>query len=69
LGHPQKDANLKGFLTLISKVGPKLTQKGSKEVKNDQNWIKFGFRGQGWGFWGQKDGRHAKNEPKAIFGV
>ena len=63
-------------LTLIPKVGPKLTQKWSKEVKNDQIWVKndqiwvkFGFRGQGWGFLGQKDGRHAKNEPKAIFGV
>ena len=46
------------FLTLIPKVGPKLTQKWSKEVKNDQNWVKFGFRGQGWGFLGKK-GRSA----------
>ena len=36
---PLKDADLKGFLTLISKAGPKLTQKWSKR---GQKWPKLG---------------------------
>jgi hypothetical protein len=49
-----KRRRFEGILTLLPKVGPKLTQKWSKEVKNDQNWVKFGFQGQGWGFLRQK---------------
>ena len=43
-------------LTLIPKVGPKLTQKWSKEVKNDQNWVKRGKVRKGSWDQVQKDG-------------
>ena len=66
---PQKDADLKGFWPWSQKLDQNWPKNGQKRSKMTKIGSNLGFGVKVGDFWGKRDGRHTKNEPKAIFGV